>query len=309
MQFTNNFQISGHETFVLRKLWLPKVFRYVKTAIDSGITPSFSGEAPIVELGLGKNMLSSAKFWSIATGMLTKKDLHPTQLANFLFGENGADPHCSSLTTQWLIHWNLTSAPSSLTIFWFLFNQVNKPLFSRESLFESFQTFVQKYYPKKVSTNTLHRDVEIALRAYLPVVSSTSSSLSEDSIDNFFAGLELMRLFSRDSISIRREDRKTLNNWLFAYCLMKFWESHSVPLSSLNFVQISHEIGSPGKIFKLSEEDIVRRLELLEEMTKGSLIWTEQAGLKVLLRTKEALTNPDEFSQVLLAKSFGVEHE
>lgn len=125
MQFTNNFQISGHETFVLRKLWLPKVFRYVKTAIDSGITPSFSGEAPIVELGLGKNMLSSAKFWSIATGMLTKKDLHPTQLANFLFGENGADPHCSSLTTQWLIHWNLTSAPSSLTIFWFLFNQVN----------------------------------------------------------------------------------------------------------------------------------------------------------------------------------------
>lgn len=90
---------------------------------------------------------------------------------------------------------------------------------------------------------------------------------------------------------------------------MKFWEGHSVPLSSLNFVQISHEIGSPGKIFKLSEEDIVRRLEQLEEMTKGSLIWTEQAGLKVLLRTKEALTNPDEFSQELLAKSFGVEHE
>ena len=52
----NGFQLSGHETFVLRRLWLPKVFRYSNKMVKAGLSPNFSGEAPMIDLGLGKNM-------------------------------------------------------------------------------------------------------------------------------------------------------------------------------------------------------------------------------------------------------------
>lgn len=87
----NGFQLSGHETFVLRRLWLPKVFRYSNKMVKAGLSPNFSGEAPMIDLGLGKNMLSSARFWSIASGMLDKKEVRPSQLAELLFNENGLD--------------------------------------------------------------------------------------------------------------------------------------------------------------------------------------------------------------------------
>lgn len=165
----------------------------------------------------------------------------PSQLAELLFNENGLDPHCASVTTKWLVHWKLSSSPSSLTIFWFLFNQVNKPIISRESLYEAFKIFVQKYYPRKASDNTLKRDVEIVLRSYLPVVSAKSDGLIEESLDTLLTGLDLLAFFSKDSIVIRR-GRKSINNWLFAYSLMDFWEHIEVSLSSLSFIQIAHDL-------------------------------------------------------------------
>ena len=305
----NGFQLSGHETFVLRRLWLPKVFRYSNKMVKAGLSPNFSGEAPMIDLGLGKNMLSSARFWSIASGMLDKKEVRPSQLAELLFNENGLDPHCASVTTKWLVHWKLSSSPSSLTIFWFLFNQVNKPIISRESLYEAFKIFVQKFYPRKASDNTLKRDVEIVLRSYLPVVSAKSDGLIEESLDTLLTGLDLLAFFSKDSIVIRREERKSINNWLFAYSLMDFWEHIEVSLSSLSFIQIAHDLGSPGRVFKLDEDSIVNRLEALETMTNGALIWTEQSGLKVLTRTKQALSDPENFKLYLLKKAYGVSDE
>ena len=66
-----NYRISGHESFSFRYTWLPKAVRGL-----SRNPVLFSCEAEdqtMVELGLGKNMVRSVRFWAGATGVAAAK--------------------------------------------------------------------------------------------------------------------------------------------------------------------------------------------------------------------------------------------
>jgi len=52
----------------------------------------------------------------------------------------------------------------------------------------------------------------------------------------------------------------------------------------LCFEAIAHEPGSPGRVFKLDENDIADRLLGLEEFTGGAFSWSETAGMKQVQR-------------------------
>ena len=305
MNKAKEFQISGHETFVLRRLWLPKTVRFIEEEKKCGRSPSFVGEEAMVKMGLGKNMLSSSRFWAAACGIITKKGTDITPLGVFLFDpETGKDKHCEKKNTQWLIHWNLCSDPQRLTIFWFLFNHVNQVIISKDSLIESFVQFLQKEYAHKFSLNSVHRDAEIVLRSYLPTLGEKGNKVTEETIECFLGELGLLSYFSKDSVSLLRDERRSLNDYIFAYAILDFWEKLKNTSSSLTYLQLANEVGSPGKIFRLNEASLVSRLEKLDELTEGNLVWTEQAGLKSLVRRKEALSNPTNYKEELLHLAF-----
>ena len=48
---------------------------------------------------------------------------------------------------------------------------------------------------------------------------------------------------------------------------------------------MTHEPGSPGRVFLLDENDVVDMLAQLEDATKGAYRWSETAGLKQLIRS------------------------
>ena len=62
-------QFSGHETFPLRQLWPSKIAHLIIQAQRDGRQVPISGADAIVELGVGKNMVSSMRFWSQACGI------------------------------------------------------------------------------------------------------------------------------------------------------------------------------------------------------------------------------------------------
>jgi hypothetical protein len=57
------------------------------------------------------------------------------------------------------------------------------------------------------------------------------------------------------------------------------------------FDRIAHDFGSPGRVFKLSEDAVADRLMALEDMTEGQLQWGEQAGIRQVNRREAALHN------------------
>ena len=91
---------------------------------------------------------------------------------------------------------------------------------------------------------------------------------------------------------LHRGAHKTLPDEIFVYALMDYWERLKTTSSTLDFYRIAHDFGSPGRVFKLDNENVAQRLQRLGTVTNGFLEWTEQAGLLQVPRRWAALTNP-----------------
>ena len=62
-------------------------------------------------------------------------------------------------------------------------------------------------------------------------------------------------------------------------------------MNTLDWYQIAYAENSPGRVFKLSEAGLNDRLEQASELTGGLLVWTDQLGVKTLVRrTSDAKT-------------------
>ena len=73
---------SGHESFHCRSLWLKKGYDFLLT------DHRFSEASAVVDLGVGKNMVSSINYWMNSFG-LARKGNQLSELAEFIFGKNG----------------------------------------------------------------------------------------------------------------------------------------------------------------------------------------------------------------------------
>lgn len=68
----------------------------------------------------------------------------------------------------------------------------------------------------------------------------------------------------------------------------------------MSFENATYAPGSPGRVFLLDEEDIVERLERLEQTSAGDVVWSETAGLRQIIRNQ---ARPQEEQRVILHKS------
>ena len=69
---TTKYTFSGHDTFQCRQLWLKKGYDFVQEG------QSFNNEDAVVKLGVGKNMVSSIRYWLKAFNIIDNKD-KPTE--------------------------------------------------------------------------------------------------------------------------------------------------------------------------------------------------------------------------------------
>jgi len=77
---------SGHESFNCRPLWLKKGYDFIQKGLD------FDKDDAVVELGVGKNMVNSIKFWTKSFGLTSEENIF-SNFAKYIFGENGRDKY------------------------------------------------------------------------------------------------------------------------------------------------------------------------------------------------------------------------
>jgi len=274
-------QFSGHETFPLRQLWLKKAFDAVQDRPYFGEAPKhiFADEEAIVDFGVGKNMVSSIRFWAVACNVLEESNdsYKVTSVADALFNEfHGLDPYCENISTVWLMHWFLASNPDRTTTWYYLFNHVVQQVFDREFIGKAIAGELENI-KAKISQATLKRDVECCIRSYVPRANSDSP---EDLSEPLLGELGLIVHNSKDSFEFRRGPKRTLHDGIFGYALLDYWEHLEASGSVMAFDRVAHDYGSPGRVFKIDENGIAERLISLEQITNGQIQWTEQAGLR-----------------------------
>ena len=153
---------SGHESFHCRSLWLKKGYDFLKNG------NAFKSPEAVVRLGVGKNMVSSIRYWMKAFG-LTINDT-PTELAHYLFDkDSGVDSYLEDINTLWLLHYNLVSGNvASLYNLLFLEFQREKKEFDKSTL----QSFIKRKcsVPEQKNVyneNTVKKDINVLLQNYV----------------------------------------------------------------------------------------------------------------------------------------------
>ncbi|QBJ77861.1 DUF4007 domain-containing protein [Aquitalea sp. USM4] len=275
---------SGHETFPLRQMWLKKAF---DRACGGETIPkaAFSDADAIAAFGVGKNMVASIKHWALACGLMIEagqNEFKLSKLASEILRDGGLDPYAENPATAWLVHWQLAGKCIRSTTWYWLFNHVTVPTFTRQELEKPLAQYAQKIDSKhRLSTSTLSRDLETCLRSYAPRVTGSSP---EDFAEPLLGELGLLQEVHKGQHSFRRGPKSSLHDGIFAYALVDFWDRQANGQSSLAFETIAYAEGSPGRVFKLDEESIAQRLIGLSDFTGGKIAWTDSAGLRQVHR-------------------------
>ena len=284
---------SGHETFPLRQMWLKKAY---DQALEDGRIPkaTFTDDAAIATFGVGKNMVVSIRHWTLACGVLYEDhgDFRARKLAGEILHDGGLDPYAESPSTAWLAHWQLAGRCFRSTTWYWLFNNVTAPTFTRQELEEPLARYARELDPKhRLSASTISRDLETCLRSYAPRAAGGSP---EDFAEPLLGELGLLQEVHKGQYAFRRGPKASLHDGIFAYALVDFWNREAGGQSSLAFETVAYAEGSPGRVFKLDEESIAQRLIALSDFTRRKLEWTDSAGLRQVHRkelSKEDIKN------------------
>ena len=95
------YNFSGHESFPCKSLWLKKGYDFVVAGNQ------FSSAEAVMELGVGKNMVASIRYWLKAFGVIDSTG-QTTTLGNYLLDdESGRDKYIEDLGTLWILHFNI----------------------------------------------------------------------------------------------------------------------------------------------------------------------------------------------------------
>jgi len=275
---------SGHETFPLRYPWLRKAVQQVEG--DAGI---FLKDDAMVRLGVGKNMVRSIRHWGLVCGVIEQtpenrgRTLRPTALGHAIFDKGAWDPYLEDPATLWLFHYELASVPEHATTWYLAFNHFPQPEFTKAELSSWLLKIVQERAWARVSPASLRRDVDVFLRTYVPARASRMVPL-EDTLDSPFVELELLReLGTKGSYLIQRGDPPSLPDEVFAYGLVKFLARTAPTSSAVPLHTIAFAPGSPGRVFALTEDALMARLERIEATTDRGIVFHDTAGLRQLL--------------------------
>ena len=191
-----------------------------------------------------------------------------------IFGEGGCDEFLEDIRTLWLIHWKFsTNVEQPLFAWHFLLNFWHRPDFTRSEVLAAF-TDEAKRTDKRLSPVTFEDHFATFLHTYIPT-RGKKGSVMEDNLDCPLVELELIQEVGerahadsnrREPIySFRIEEKPEISPELFIYCLDDYWIKYHQNEKTLSFRDVAVGAGSPGQVFKLPEQDIRERLEMMDK--------------------------------------------
>ena len=278
---------AGHETFPFRYTWLRKAIDLV-TSDPEG----FGREDAMVLLGVGKNMVRSMRHWGMATGVIEEdaavsnnrgRSLQVSDFGRRLLGPSGWDPYLEDQGSIWLLHAHLASRPDWATTWFWAFNHLPQPEFTKAELSRWLLDFATQRGWGRVAETSIRRDVDTFLRTYVASQPGRKTPI-EETLDCPLVELGLVREFGlRGHFILTRGPQPTLPDELVAWSLAVLLDRMGTTTGTVSLEKVAYAPGSPGRIFCLSEDALIARLERLGEVTLGAMTFDDTAGLRQVL--------------------------
>jgi len=280
------FRFSGHDTFIVRSFWPKKGYDFLNS------NGKFSAEDAVVDLGVGKNMVSSISFWMKALGLVSVDSNELTEFAHFLLNDDGADPFLEEVGSIWLLHYYLVKTEYA-SIYSLIFNELRK----ERSVFNKNQlvSFIRRKYTENddnsLNENTIIKDISVFTRLYNKVDYHFLSKDFEDEISSLMIELELITSSIEEEIKegsnkkekvewyyLHGESRSTLPPEILLFSILDNYEG----AKNIALKRLEIEPNSPGMVFLLNKDALYQKLKEVENLYSGIAL-SETAGNVVLV--------------------------
>jgi hypothetical protein len=266
-------KFSGHQTFVLRYGWLEKGFELISKG------KNFADEDCIVELGVGKNMVESIKYWCELTGIVEEG-----AVSNFgkklLHREKGWDPFLEDLASWWLLHWKLVTNPYLQTSGTALFSFLRKPEFSKQDVAETVLRLVE-VGKKAPSDSIIMRDVDCYLRTYCGTHRFEKKNKNQDlTFESPLRELNLIQPMTDGGMFRFAIGKKySLPAEIIGYAIAEYFNRENK--NAMTIQRVLYKEHSPGQVFMLDENSLIEAIQELKEAPQWEAMFdfSESAGI------------------------------
>lgn len=265
---------SGHETFQCRHLWLKKGYDYIKAG------KSFASADAVVDLGVGKNMVTSIRYWMRSFDLLEDNDSKPNEFADYLLGEKGKDPYLEDDASLWLLHHRLVRKGYA-TSYSLIFNELRKERieFSKGSFAKFMQLKAETDKNFVFNKNTIESDFEVFVKLYLGT--DTAGKDKEEIVSGILSELNLIRALDRGKsetlFHVELNEKEQLPNEVLLFSLLDDLDvGMSVSLDALE-----RGYNSIGSIFAINRSGLVNKIEALCK-DFPFLVYKDDAGIREL---------------------------
>lgn len=274
----HKLSFSGHESFVCKQFWLKKIYDFSNAKL------SFNDENAVVQLGVGKNMVASLRYWGRAFGILDESD-GPTQIAEYLFGRRGKDLYLEDYATIWLLHYYLVKT-NKFSVSTLVFNEFRKERieFTRDQLVNFFIRKSKEYETNTDNENTIERDANVFIRMYSKPQKGENFEIEDDFL-GILIDSDLIKRYKQRGLDgkliewykIESEDRVDIPHQIVLYAILDNYPEQS----SITFRELLTGQNSPGAVFALNADGLFYKLQEIADNYK-SIVYTETAGNQIL---------------------------
>lgn len=268
------YTFSGHESFPCKSLWLKKGYDFVVKGKD------FNKPEAVIDLGVGKNMVASIRFWLKAFGIYNNEGI--TRLGNYLFDDsNGKDCYLEDLATLWLLHFNIVfSMEATLYNIFFCGVQRERTQFDREQVITYVKLKMAEMGKQNIfNANTVKKDIGVLLQNYsLPRKPQSNEDFSSLLID-----LDLIRQSSEGKgYYFNVEGKRKVTKEVFMYGLLRLKEQEGD--NTISYDTIQDKI---GLIFCMQDYETIAMLKLLANNYSSYMAYSDVSGIRQVQFTKE----------------------
>ena len=274
---------SGHDSFQCRNLWLKKGYDFAKAG------RSFADEDAVVELGVGKNMVSAIRFWMKAFGLTKPDSDEPNDLADRLLADDGWDPYLEDEASLWLLHYQLITTERAST-YTLIFNGLRRDRveFNRDH-FVNYVKRQAEVGQSSVNENTVRNDFDVFVKLYTRP--ETLAKDRDEGLSGVLTDLNLIKTVYREKDRLEKNAKR--DN---AYYVIENTDKRNLPDAvllygilqsggfdrSVNFTTLLTAPDQVGSVFALNATGLYTKLERLAADKANDAVFSDQAGIREL---------------------------
>lgn len=233
-------RLKRHGTFSIREGWLEKAIHIIANSDDN--KSLFSKDNGVIEFGIGSMMVTSLRYWLIATNIIDERTNQLSEFGQLLLE---FDPYLDDEFSWWMIHEKLASNYKDAPILNIIFNKFEAKNFKKQDLNEFVLEYLKDNAIEYSSASGVDSDIMVFLKTYTNEVVTDP----EDNLNSPLGKLDLIQKDKDGSYSFIQPRHDRLNYLVVYYNVLNCLENSD----SAHISELMNKNNSPTKLLKMDK--------------------------------------------------------